>query len=181
VSNLDVCAAQCRGRDDGFAGSRGAHIRKLVRNSVGLSRRLHNPFVDGGFVIAPNSFREIARFRPRRDCRLVGTRFAIHGDAKVSSSVRRAIGDVLMFASGVMILVFALVATDGRVRERASMLVGGGPPLAGVADVATRAGDVATIAVHVARSWTREHEYLTIFAAAALVLVTAVLRLCSWP
>ena len=105
-------------------------------------------------------------------------RFANQGDGSgVSPSVRRAIGDVILFASGVMILVFALVASDDRVRARASMLVGGGPPLAGVADVGMRVRDLGETAIHVARAWSGEHVYLTIFAMSAVMLVTAVLRL----
>ena len=63
-------------------------------------------------------------------------------------------------------------------------MVGGGPPLAGVADVATRARDLLETAVHVARVWSGEHVYLTILAVAAVVLVTAVTfwrLVTSWP
>jgi hypothetical protein len=91
--------------------------------------------------------------------------------------MRRAIGDALLFASGVMILVVVLAASDDRVRDRASMLVGGGPPLASVADVGTRVSNLGETAFHVARVWTGEHVYLTIFAVGGLVLFTAVLRL----
>ncbi len=95
----------------------------------------------------------------------------------VSSSVRRAIGDAAMFASGVMILVFALVVTDARVRERALMVVGAGAPAAHIADLGTRLSDLSEIVVQVVWHWSREHRFLTIFAAAALVLVIAILRL----
>lgn len=82
-----------------------------------------------------------------------------------------------MFASGVMILVFALVVTDGRVRERALMVVGAGAPAAHLADLGTRLSDLSKIVVQVVWEWSREHRLLTIFAATALVLVIAVLRL----
>ncbi len=91
--------------------------------------------------------------------------------------MRRTIGDVLTFASGVMILVFALVVTDSRVRDRALMVVAGGAPVAHVADLGTRLGGLAEIVVQVVWDWTGEHRFLTVFAVAALVLVIAVLRL----
>jgi hypothetical protein len=76
-----------------------------------------------------------------------------------------------------MIIVLAIVASDGRVRDRASMLVGGGPPMKSVADVGTRMQDLGETAVHVARVWAGEHVYLTIFGVASVMLFTAVLRL----
>ena len=94
----------------------------------------------------------------------------------MSTTARRTIGETLLSVSGVVILVFALVATDNRVRERASMLVDG-PPLAGVADVSGRAGHLAGTAVQVARAWSGAHVYLTIFAVAGVVLLAAVRRL----
>jgi hypothetical protein len=77
----------------------------------------------------------------------------------------------------VVILVFALGAIDGRIREHASMLVSDGLPLAGVSDVSGRAGGMAFKAVHFARSWSGEHIYLTIFSVAGVVLLAAVRRL----
>lgn len=87
---------------------------------------------------------------------------------------------MLLFASGVLILVFALVATDSRVRERASILLGSGPPTAGLTAVGAEVSERATVAVQVTRSWSRDHSVLTVFAIVALVLVTAVWRLGSW-
>jgi len=76
-----------------------------------------------------------------------------------------------------LILVFALGAIDDRVRDRAAMLVAGGPPLAGMASVGGRAGGLAGTAFHIARTWSGEHVYLTIFAVAGVVLLAAVRRL----
>ena len=73
--------------------------------------------------------------------------------------------------------MFALGATDDRVRERASVLVGSGPPMAGVTDVGGRVGGLVETAVHAARAWSGEHVYLTIFAVAGVVLFAAVRRL----
>ena len=112
-----------------------------------------------------------------RVARRAGTRFAFETTGGVSSSVRRTIGDALMFASGVMILVFALVVTNGRVRDRALIVVVGGPPVPQVADLGTRLNDLSAIVVQVVWDWTGEHRFLTILTVAALVLVIAVLRL----
>jgi hypothetical protein len=76
-----------------------------------------------------------------------------------------------------VILVFALGATDHRVRDRASMLVTGGPPLARVTDAGDRVGGLAGNAFHVARTWSGDHLYLTGFLVAGAVLLAAVRRL----
>lgn len=78
-----------------------------------------------------------------------------------------------MFGSGVVIVVFVLVAADPRVREGASTLMGAGP-LAGVADLGVRLGGLVLIVKHVALSYVGEHSVLTIFAGAAIALVAAV-------
>ena len=90
--------------------------------------------------------------------------------------MRRFIGDAIVLVGGVSVLVFTLTATDARVRDRMSLLVAG-PPVTGMAEVATRLGDLMWTAAQVAVDWSRAHAFLTIFAVAALVLVTAVLRL----
>ena len=89
-------------------------------------------------------------------------------------AVRRRIGDALMFGSGVVIVVFVLVAADPRVREGASTLMGTGRPLAGLADLGVRLGGVVLIVKHVALSYVGEHSVLTVFAGAAIALVAAV-------
>jgi hypothetical protein len=92
------------------------------------------------------------------------------------AALRRRIGDAFLFASGVAIVVFVLVAADHRVRESASMLMSGDRPLLGLADAAARAGDLGRIAAHVLLRFGVEHSILTLFALAAAVLFTAV----SW-
>jgi hypothetical protein len=92
------------------------------------------------------------------------------------AALRRRIGDAFLFVSGVVIVVFVLVAADHRVRESASLLVGGDRPLMGLADVAARAGNLVLIATHVVLRFGVEHPLLTIFAVVAAVLVAAV----SW-
>lgn len=87
---------------------------------------------------------------------------------------------MLLFASGVLILVLALVATDGRVRERASILLDSGRPAAGLTAAGAEVADRVSGAVGVTRSWSRDHSVLTVFAVVALVLVTAVWRIGSW-
>jgi hypothetical protein len=78
-----------------------------------------------------------------------------------------------MFGSGLVIVVFVLVAADPRVREGASTLMGGGP-LAGLADLGMRLGGLLLIVEHVALSYGRDHSSLTLFAVVAIVLVAAV-------
>ena len=95
----------------------------------------------------------------------------------MASSKRRTIGDTLLSACSLVILVFALGAADDRVRDRASMLVAGGPPMASMADVGGRAGGLVETAFHAARVWSGEHVYLTILAVAGVVLLGAVRRL----
>jgi hypothetical protein len=95
----------------------------------------------------------------------------------VSSSLRQTIGDTLLSASGVVILVFALGATDHRVRDRATMLVTGETPLASATDAGGRVGGFAGNAFYVARGWAGDHQYLTAFGVAGVVLLAAVRRL----
>src|SRR5436189_130423 len=81
------------------------------------------------------------------------------------------------FVSGVIVLVVVLVAGDARVRQRASTLIGGGHAVAGLTDIGARVADLVGVTVQVARVWASAHTYLAIFAVAAVVQVTAVLRL----
>lgn len=93
--------------------------------------------------------------------------------------MRRTIGDTLLSGSALVILLVALGAADDRIRDRASALVAGGPPMAGagIADVGGRAGGLARTGVHVARVWSGDHVSLTIFAVAGVVLLAAVRKL----
>ena len=91
--------------------------------------------------------------------------------------MRRTFGETLLTAGGMLILVIALGAIDERIRDHASMLVAGGPPVSGAANISGRAGRVVGTAVHVARAWSHDHVYLTIFAVAGVVLLAAVRRL----
>ena len=94
-----------------------------------------------------------------------------------SISMRRTFGETLLTAGGMLILVLALAAIDDRIRDQATMLVADGPPVAGAANIGGRAGRVVGTAVHVARAWSRDHVYLTIFAVAGAVLLVAVRKL----
>lgn len=98
----------------------------------------------------------------------------------VPAAVRRTINDLLVFASGAMILIFALVATDERVRERAALLVAGGHPVANLSGITGRFGDLLDVAMQVARGWSREHWLWSVFAVATLLLVVALTRLDPW-
>jgi hypothetical protein len=91
--------------------------------------------------------------------------------------VRRRIGDALLFASGAVIVVLTLVATDHRVRERASFFVGDGGRPAGLAAVGARAGELVRMVAHFALGFGGNHSILTVFALVAAVLFAAVLLL----
>jgi hypothetical protein len=95
----------------------------------------------------------------------------------MAASKRLAIGERLLSAAGLVILVFALGAANDRFRDRASMLVTGGPPMADMADAGERVGGLAGTAVHFARVWSGDHVSLTVFAVAGLVLLVAVRKL----
>jgi hypothetical protein len=92
-------------------------------------------------------------------------------------SARQAIGDRVLGAGGLLILVAAVAAIDERVREQAAMLLHGGAPIAGAADLGGRVGDLVETAFRVARAWSVEHVYLAIFAAAGAALLFAVRKL----
>jgi hypothetical protein len=79
-----------------------------------------------------------------------------------------------MFGSGVLIVVFVLVAADPRVRDGASTLFGGGRPLAGLADLGVRLGGLVLLVEHVALGYGHDHSAVTMFALVAIVLVAAV-------
>jgi hypothetical protein len=91
--------------------------------------------------------------------------------------MRRSFGETLLSAGGMLILVIALGAIDDRIRDRASMMVADGPPVAGMADAGGRAGRLVGKGLHVVRAWSADHVYLTVFGVAGVVLLAAVRRL----
>jgi hypothetical protein len=93
------------------------------------------------------------------------------------AAMRRRIGDALLFTSGVAIVAFVIVVSDHRVRERVSLLMGSGRPMAGLTDVGSRLGEFVQVAAHLARGFGHDQSLLAIFAVGAMVLFAAILRL----
>jgi hypothetical protein len=93
------------------------------------------------------------------------------------TAMRRRIGDAVAVAIGLMILVFTLVAADDGIRERATILLGAGRPLAGLADAGARLGDLLRMVLQVTMAFGRGHSFWAISAAAAALLLAAVFRL----
>jgi hypothetical protein len=129
------------------------------------------------FVIA----RDYERFRaisPRPGGIAAGTRFAICNLALgVPSSTRRTLVDVLAFAGGLVILMFAISASDDRVRRDVWSLftTDRGPgAIVGLGDQLSRIGGAG---MDVLSQWSHLHPYLVAFALVAGVVLVAVRRL----
>ena len=90
--------------------------------------------------------------------------------------MRRAFGDTLISIASVLVLLVALVVFDGRVREKALLLLSGKQASADLASVGERVNDLGRIVVQVARDQGMEHAPLMIFVLAATVLVLFMLR-----
>lgn len=89
--------------------------------------------------------------------------------------MRRVLGDTLVSAAALSILMIALVSIDGRVREQVTRAIQSVRP-SGIAGVATEVRDVASVLLTAARDRSVEHAPLMIFIAAATVLVVCMLR-----
>ena len=96
----------------------------------------------------------------------------------MTSTARRVVGDFLIFASGVLILLFALVVMDDRFRQQVSTSMSSAGDLAGVG---RQVNDLALVAALVvtqfAREQVTEHVHWAVFTTAAVVLVIFLSRL----
>ena len=95
----------------------------------------------------------------------------------VSSKTRRAVGDLAASASGLLILLFALVALDDRFRERLTGFAVGGHGADDLASFGQRVRDLVLFAAQVARDQGLDHLPVMIFMVVAIVLVAFLLRL----
>jgi len=96
----------------------------------------------------------------------------------MSSTARRVVADFLVFASGVLILLFALVVMDDRFRQQVSMSVSSAGDLIGVGQQVNELALVAALIVtQFAREQVGEHVHLAVFTTAAVVLVIFLSRL----
>lgn len=84
------------------------------------------------------------------------------------------IGDVIASASGLLILLFVLVALDDRVREQVSLVASGEPRAAEFAGWGHGLLGLSLVIPQLARL---ENTHMLAFAVVAVVLVTCLLRL----
>ena len=88
--------------------------------------------------------------------------------------MRRVLGDALISAGAMLILLLVLVSVDDRVRERVSALAT--PSRSELVSAGTMVGEVSAVVVRAARDQSVEHAPMMIFAVAATVLVLCMLR-----
>lgn len=88
--------------------------------------------------------------------------------------MRRAFGEALMSAGTVAVLLLALVAADGRVRDEVSRRIA--RPSVELAGAGQQMGNLTSVIAAVVRHQSIEHAPLLIFALAATVLVLLMLR-----
>jgi hypothetical protein len=84
------------------------------------------------------------------------------------------IGDVIASASGLLILLFVLIALDERVREQLMLFASGEPRAAEFAGWGHGLLGLSLVIPQLARL---ENTHLLVFAVVAVVLVTCLLRL----
>ena len=94
---------------------------------------------------------------------------------KERPAVRRVVGEALMSAGTVAVLLIALVAFDDRVRERISQAFMARPSLE-LASAGHQVRNLTSVIVDAARDQSLQHAPLLIFALAAGVLVVFMLR-----
>lgn len=89
--------------------------------------------------------------------------------------MRRVIGDAVMSAGALALLLLTLVAIDPRVRDQAFSRHAA-QSSEELLDTGARARAVATAMYQAAREQTEEHTALTIFVVAGVVLVVFMIR-----
>ncbi len=89
--------------------------------------------------------------------------------------MRRVFGETLTTIGGVLLVLLALVAFDGRVRDRLSAIAAGGPT-AQIAGAGDRAHEIILVVLQAVRDQSLEHAPMMIFALAAMVLVLFMTR-----
>ena len=104
-----------------------------------------------------------------------GTRLAICSLAVgATSSTRRTIADVLVFASGFLILLFVISASDERMRRDVWAWLSADRTPGIVADSGDRLSRIGGLGVDLVRQWSHLHPYLIAFALVACVILVAV-------
>jgi hypothetical protein len=90
--------------------------------------------------------------------------------------IRRAIVDRLVSIASLLVLVLAVAALDGRVREKASSLFSREGAATQLETLARSAGDLMRVASRFVHDQGMENAALVIFGVAALTLVGFMLR-----
>ena len=91
--------------------------------------------------------------------------------------MRRFLKEGLVSAGALLLIVIALMAVDGRVRERIDQAMSAASSPQTLADTGERAWNVAGVMFSAARSQSIDHAPLVIFVTAASALVVFMLRL----
>jgi hypothetical protein len=96
----------------------------------------------------------------------------------MSSTTRRVFSDFMLFATGVVILLFALVVFDDRFRQQLSLTVSGSGEIVGAGKQVNELAIVTALIVsQFARNAVSDHLHWAVFTAAAIVLVIFLTRL----
>lgn len=96
----------------------------------------------------------------------------------MSSTTRRVFSDFMLFASGVVLLLFALVVFDDRFRQQLSLTASGSGDIVGAGKQVNELAFVAALIVsQFAREQVGDHLHWAVFTAAAIVLVIFLMRL----
>ena len=104
-----------------------------------------------------------------------GTRFAICSLALgVTASTRRTLADILVFASGLVVLLFVISASDERVRRDVWALLSADRTPGLVADSGDRLSRAGGVGMDLVRQWSHMHPYLIAFAFVVCVILVAV-------
>jgi hypothetical protein len=90
--------------------------------------------------------------------------------------MRRALGDAMVSAGALTVLLATLVLVDPRVRDQMTMRFGSQHASTEIVSVGTRAKEIAGVAIVALREQSLEHAPMMIFALAATVLVVFMLR-----
>jgi hypothetical protein len=90
--------------------------------------------------------------------------------------MRRAFSDVLLSVCALGVLLAALVAFDGRIRDEVAVRMNGARASTELVAAGTRARSLAAVVVEVAKDQSQQHRPLMMFVVAATVLTLFMVR-----
>lgn len=91
--------------------------------------------------------------------------------------MRRVLGDALISAAALVVLLVGLMVIDVTVRDRVLSVVQRGEIASSLSSMLSTAGSVAGVLLVAAREQSLDHAPLAVFVVAATALVLAMLRL----